>query len=89
MKPLNYENAMNIAKSHKVHLLWDAQAKVYFAIHDQDWLNEYLFIEDKKSFKFKYSLIKKYQLRGVSVFDLGTEDPRIWKVLPKQLHRNN
>ncbi len=41
----------------------------------------FLFLEDQRSFSAKLKLAKFFHLRGISVFRLGTEDPRIWQKL--------
>lgn len=77
---ISYEKAMYLNQKYKAHLQWDDTAKISMAIYERDWLNEYLFVENTKSFAAKLALVKKYHLRGISVFDLGTEDPLIWNV---------
>ena len=79
MRGINHENAENIIKRNHVTLVWDRQAAVYYGIFVNNWLNEYIFLEDSHSFKKKLRLVKDYQLHGISVFDLGTEDPKIWE----------
>lgn len=81
MDALSHADAMTLLKQQHAKLLWDANAKINYAIFTRDWLNEYLFLENEKSFVFKISLVKKYHLRGISFFDLGSEDPRIWEWL--------
>lgn len=70
-----------VIKKHKMSLTWDNFNKVNYAVFLNHWLNEYLFVEDARSFKEKILLVKKYHLRGISVFDLGIEDPGIWEEL--------
>ena len=79
---MSYSDAERLLKSFHAHTLWDKQEKINYAMFERFWLNEYMFFEDAKSFAAKYSLVKKYHLRGVSVFDLGTEDERVWSTLP-------
>ena len=81
MRAMSYKDTMQLVNRHHIQLTWDKRAKLYYAIFMRDWLNEYLFIEDEKSFLAQYALVKKYKLRGISVFDLGTEDSRIWRDL--------
>ena len=81
MSDMSYKKVTEILKKHHAHLKWDPVNKVDYAIFERDWLNEYLFVENAKSFKAKLALAKKYHLRGISVFYIGIEDPGIWKVL--------
>lgn len=78
MDALSHADAMALLKKQHASLQWDPNAKINYAIFTRDWLNEYVFLENEKSFVFKLSLVKKYHLRGISYFDLGSEDPRIW-----------
>src|SRR5207245_535563 len=78
-RALDYHQTMQLAKQHNI--IWDKPSSIYYVIFSNHWLNEYLFIEDAKSFSKKNDLVKKYKLRGISVFDLGTEDPAIWDYL--------
>ena len=77
----SYETIQKLARRFDADFQWDKNAKVHYAIVNHNWLNEYLFAEDKDSFTAKYDLVKQHHLRGISVFDLGTEDPGIWKKL--------
>ena len=39
---------------------------------------ELLWIEDARAFAAKLELVRKYKLRGYSVWVLGLEDPKVW-----------
>lgn len=81
MRGIDYKTAASLAKQHQSKLIWDDQSAAHSVTFTKNWLNEYIFIEDAKSFAAKYKLVKKYNLRGISVFDLGTEDQSIWNTL--------
>lgn len=78
---ISHEKARYLLQKNKAALRWDSKAKIHYAIYERDWLFEYLFIEDAQSFSAKLALAKKFNLRGISVFDLGTEDARIWDAI--------
>lgn len=78
---ISYDNVDYILKKNHAKLQWDDRNKFNFAIFEHNWLNEYLFVEDARSFKAKIDLVKKYDLRGISVFYIGIEDPKIWNVI--------
>jgi len=44
-------------------------------------VNDWVFLEDARSFKAKLDLAHRKHLRGFSVWVLGPEDERIWDVL--------
>ena len=41
-------------------------------------VNQFLWVEDARAFTAKLELVKRYGLRGYSVWVLGTEDPATW-----------
>lgn len=75
---ISYNQVNYLLQRNHAKLLWDDQDKVHYTVYEHDWLNEYLFVEDAQSFQAKYALAQKYHLRGISAFDLGIEDPKIW-----------
>lgn len=77
---LSYNNSKDLIAKSQGQLLWDKYAKVHYAFFSKHDLYEYIFIEDAQSLKEKLALVKKYKLRGISVWALGYEDPNIWKV---------
>ena len=81
MRAIDYQKVVALAQQNKAKFIWNKQSAAYYVIFTNNWLDEYIFIEDAKSFTAKNNLVKKYKLRGISVFDLGTEDAGIWKVL--------
>lgn len=62
-------------------LVWDDHSKTAHAIYDHNGLYEYLFLEDARSFQAKVDLAKQYHLLGISVWQIGFEDPKIWNSL--------
>ncbi len=78
---LSYAQVNYLLHKYNIQLQWDAKNYNHYAIFEHNWLNEYLFLEDAASFQAKLELVKKYHLRGISVFTLGDEDPKIWNEL--------
>jgi spore germination protein YaaH len=81
MDAISYEDVVKILQSNNARLWWSYLDKANFSIFERNWLNEYLFVEDAQSFQAKLNLARQFNLRGISVFDLGIEDPKIWQVL--------
>ncbi len=81
MRAISYKQVQMLTQQYKKKFIWDNPSAVFYVIYTHDWLDEYIFIENVKSFSAKYDLVKKYKLRGISVFDLGTEDSNIWNLL--------
>ncbi len=69
--------------------MWNDKAGVNWAVWDNDGVNEYLFIEDARSLQAKLGVLKKFRLRGISVWVLGSEDPAFWPALKKELTKTH
>jgi len=78
---ISYPVLLKIINKFHPQLYWDPVNKVNYSFFQYYWLNKFLFIEDKKSFQPKYNLVNKYHLRGISVFRVGIEDPKVWGVI--------
>lgn len=70
-------------------MVWNEKAGCNYAIWDNDGVFEYVYIEDARSLKPKLDLLKKYKLRGISVWVLGKEDTGFWKVLAKETEKSS
>jgi spore germination protein YaaH len=80
-RSLDYKEAIGIAERHQARWQWDDRDKVSYSFYSNEGLNEYLYLEDARSFAAKMTLVGKYQFRGISVWRLGHEDPDVWKQL--------
>jgi len=77
---LSYAAAQGILAENGATATWDAKQKEAYAFWENDGINEFLFLEDAKSFAARLALAKQYNLRGYSVWVLGQEDPAVWKL---------
>jgi spore germination protein YaaH len=75
---LTYEAAIGILARNRVTPVWDDRQKEAYAFWQNDGINEFLFLEDARSFAARQALVSQYKLRGYSVWVLGFEDPRVW-----------
>lgn len=85
---VGYAEVQYLLGKYNAKPVWNADAGCNYAVWDNDGLYEYLFIEDAQSLKLKLDLLKKYKLRGISVWVLGREDPAFWTTLAGMVHRN-
>lgn len=80
-RTLDYKEAKGMADRFGASWQWDDRDKVYYTFYSNEGLNEYIYLEDARSFASKMTLVKKYHFRGISVWRLGHEDPGVWKEL--------
>lgn len=88
-----FQNGRQISYSMVEHLLeqndamtsWHEEAGCNYSFWEKDGTFEYLFIEDGESLKPKLNILEKYNLRGISVWRLGTEAPGFWDTMESHL----
>jgi spore germination protein YaaH len=80
-RSLDYDEARGLAERFGGKWQWDDKEKVSFTYYLNSYINEFLFLEDARSFAAKLELVPKYGFRGISVWRLGHEDPKIWDQL--------
>lgn len=78
---LSYANAMGLLARNGATPTWDDRQKGSWAFWENDGVNEFLFLEDARSFQTKMALVPRYRLRGYSVWVLGMEDPKVWEIV--------
>ncbi len=80
-RDVNYDTVLSLLKENHVKLYWDSRQKVPYTYYNKHRFNEYIFVENARSFSEKLKLIKEYHLRGFSAWRLGLGDPGIWKLI--------
>lgn len=78
---LTYAQAEFLLREHHAKIIWDKKTNVPYAIFSDDNLDRFVYLQNVATFKTQLSLVKKYHLRGISLWCLGYEDPNIWKVI--------
>ncbi len=79
-------DALFLLHTFQGHQFWDPiDHAVYFWFY-RDQEREWVFYTDKRTFKDRYDLAKKYGIWGFCAWVLGQEDPTIWSVLPARPH---
>lgn len=77
---ISYSKMSGLLEKSGQALIWQDQWKSSSLMYGNNDRIEYLFVEDAKSFQAKLALSRRYQLRGISVWKLGLEDPAIWNM---------
>ena len=78
---ISYVRGMEILRSAGVAPVWDDVQKAPSAAWDERGVFQYVWLEDARAFVAKLALVRRYGLRGYSVWKLGDEDPRIWEMV--------
>lgn len=86
-RQVGYSTVQYLLGKYDAKPVWSENAGCNYAMWDNDGVYEYLYIEDARSLKPKLDLLKKYKLRGISVWVLGKEDKQFWDVLGKEAKR--
>ena len=77
---ISHATATGLLARYNATPVWDDREKTAYAFWSNAGVNEFLWIEDARAFAAKVELVRKYKLRGYSVWVLGTEDPKVWAV---------
>lgn len=82
----SYQMSMDTAQKYGKSISWDAQSKVpYFKYKDSNGSRQVWF-ENASSFNEKLSLVYKYDLKGIAIWRLGMEDPKMWNVISSRVN---
>ena len=60
---------------------WDRTQRAWWAMWERNGVFEHAWIEDARAFREKLGLVRRYRLRGYSVWLIGLEDPRTWSIV--------
>jgi spore germination protein YaaH len=78
---ISYPAVMAIMAKAGAKPTWDDVQKAPFAMWEANGVFEHAWLEDARAFQAKLGLVRKYGLRGYSVWLLGLEDPRTWDII--------
>jgi spore germination protein YaaH len=79
-----YARGMEILTRAGVTPKWDDVQKSPYAMWEEHGVFQHMWLEDTRAFMAKLELVRKYKLRGDSVWLLGHEDPRVWDALRRR-----
>ncbi|MCD1147052.1 SH3 domain-containing protein [Peptoniphilus sp. KCTC 25270] len=87
--PVGMETTRQYIQSHGMQSTWDDNAKQYYIEMEKDGKVEKIWIEDAQSLQWKTSLVRKYNLAGVSSWRYGFETNDIWPMIQNELSHYN
>ena len=82
---IGYQKAVDLIERNGAKKIWMEDQKSNYAYWSVGGIFQYLFFADSESLKAKLPLLKKYKLRGISVWRIGEEDSKSWKVIESDL----
>lgn len=80
-----FQKVSGLIERYNADLVWLENQQCYYALWNHDGVFEYAFVEDARSISPKLDLVADNQLRGISVWRLGQEDPAAWDTLGTKL----
>lgn len=85
-REIRYSEASELLKKNGVEPIWLPDQGVSYGFWQQYGIFHWIFLENVRSLEAKLDLFDEYPgLRGVSIWVLGAEDPRVWDVLESRL----
>lgn len=81
---LGWDSVRALVQKEGAPVRWDAVQGASEARWEEHGVFEYAWIEDSAALAPKLELQKRYGLRGISVWRLGQEDPRVWTQLTRE-----
>lgn len=80
---MSWQAATDMLARAGAQLTWDGTQGASFAQWENHGVFEYAWLEDSRAFAPKLDLARKNGMRGISVWRIGQEDPRVWSYIPK------
>jgi spore germination protein YaaH len=77
---VSYARTQELVARFALKPAWDEREKSPFAMWPNAGVYEHLWIEDARAFSAKLEMVRRYKLRGYSVWVLGMEDPAVWNL---------
>lgn len=75
-----------LAKKYHGRFAWDADDRSAWGYFHRDNARERVFYTEGRTFDERHRLVKQQRLAGFASWVLGSEDPAIWKLLPRRKH---
>ncbi|HHW17880.1 MAG TPA: glycoside hydrolase [Firmicutes bacterium] len=78
---LSYADASETAQAHGATIIYDEEAQEPHFTYTADGVRHIVWFEDVRSFLVKFEEVLRRMWRGIGVWRLGQEDPRIWALV--------
>lgn len=85
---LNMPNAEKFIREKNLNLIWDENARQYYAGYIENGALKKIWFENAASIKEKASLVNELELGGVAVWRRGFETQDVWGVIDEAIKEN-
>jgi spore germination protein YaaH len=75
-------DVVKLARTYHGRFGWDEDERSASMYFYRDYVREWVFYTDTRTFDARYRLVRQQRLAGFASWVLGSEDPGIWKLLP-------
>lgn len=80
---IDADESLPMIRQYGIQLQWDPVDQEAFFFFYRDQMREWVFMPEARAFGARYELVKSRGLEGFSAWVLGSEDSKIWDLLPK------
>ena len=87
-KVFSMDGAKSEVKINNANVRWDDESGQLYAQYIKDNAIYKIWLENEDSINLKSSLVQKYNLAGVAIWEKSYAKPEVWKVLIKNLQKN-
>jgi len=89
IKNYSIDNAKKLIEEKNAAIKWDVESGQYIATYFEDG-NEYkMWLEDEKSLAEKVELVKKYNLKGICMWELNWGNDDIWSAIEQAITKES
>lgn len=82
VESLEYAPIQNLISKHAAKVEWDDASKSpYFRYTGTDGIKHEVWFENSYSLRFKLDLVNKYDIAGIALWKLGSEDQAYWPMI--------
>ncbi|MGE5330003.1 MAG: glycosyl hydrolase family 18 protein [Deltaproteobacteria bacterium] len=86
-KVFSMNGAVNEVKTNNAKVRWDDESGQLYAEYNKDNAVHKIWLENEDSINLKSSLVQKYNLAGVAIWEKSYAKPEVWGVLKKNLQQ--
>lgn len=82
---VSYEDAISTAQQYGVQVTEDAQNGPHYNYTDANGVAHQVWFTDANNFSTLVDIVKQYNIRGISIWHPGNDDPKIYTVIKSKL----